>query len=294
MKRSRASASSKYIERSPTSASAVALKTMNGSRVTPKIAGIESTAKRTSLTSITTSTARSGVAYQTPRRSGRSLSGVSRAHEQMPRAELAKYDRPTMSGSESSSRPALQADASRLGALSELRALDTAVYAAIAATPTPTVDRAARTLSRAADHSMLWIGVAGLLATSGERGRRSAVDGLVSIAVTSGIVNFVLKPLRRRRRPDRVAHAVPLARHVDMPRSTSFPSGHAASAFAFASGVAHALPVAAVPLEAAAALVAYTRVHTGVHYPVDVVAGAVVGGSLAPLTTAALDRTRSR
>ena len=77
-----------------------------------------------------------------------------------------------------------------------------------------------------------------------------------------------------------------------MPRSTSFPSGHAASAFAFASGVAHDLPAAAVPLEAAAALVAYSRVHTGVHFPLDVIAGAVVGGALSPLTTAALDRRR--
>jgi membrane-associated phospholipid phosphatase len=199
-----------------------------------------------------------------------------------------------MPGPESSPRPGPEADAGRTGWLSELQALDLAVYAAIAATPTPTLDRRAAALSRAADHSKLWIGTAGLLAATGARGRRSAIDGLVSIAVTSGVVNLLLKPWRGRRRPDRVAHAVPLARHVDMPRSTSFPSGHAASAFAFASGVAHGLPAAAVPLQAAAALVAYSRVHTGVHYPVDVIAGAIVGGSLAPLATAALDRGRSR
>ena len=98
--------------------------------------------------------------------------------------------------------------------------------------------------------------MAGLLATSGTRGRRSAVSGLASITVTSGVVNLVLKPSRRRRRPDRAAHQVPISRHVDMPRSTSFPSGHAASAFAFASGVAHELPAAGAPLQAAAALVA--------------------------------------
>jgi undecaprenyl-diphosphatase len=131
------------------------------------------------------------------------------------------------------------------------------------------------------------------LAATGARGRRAAVDGLASIAVTSGVVNLVLKPWWRRRRPDRGAYHVPIARQVDMPRSTSFPSGHAASAFAFASGVARELPVAAVPLQAAAALVAYSRVHTGVHYPIDVIAGAVVGGALAPLTTAAIDRRRA-
>ena len=68
-----------------------------------------------------------------------------------------------------------------------------------------------------------------------------------------------------------------------MPRSRSFPSGHAASAFAFATGVAGTKPRIAVPLRGLAALVAYSRVHTGVHFPGDVVVGALVGAALAPL-----------
>jgi membrane-associated phospholipid phosphatase len=195
-------------------------------------------------------------------------------------------------GPEPATPPTSTVNAGARGWRHELQALDVAVYAAISASPTPTLDRGFATLSRAADQSKLWIAVAGLLSASGARGRRSAVSGLASIAVTSGVVNLMLKPSRRRRRPDRAAHHVPIARHVAMPRSTSFPSGHAASAFAFASGVAHELPAAGVPLQAAAALVAYSRVHTGVHYPVDVIAGAVLGGALAPLTTAALDRRR--
>jgi len=75
-----------------------------------------------------------------------------------------------------------------------------------------------------------------------------------------------------------------------MPLSTSFPSGHSASAFAFASGVGASLPVAAVPLRALATLVAYSRVHTGVHYPADVVAGSVLGGAIAPVVVSVLDR----
>jgi undecaprenyl-diphosphatase len=75
-----------------------------------------------------------------------------------------------------------------------------------------------------------------------------------------------------------------------MPSSTSFPSGHSASAFAFASGVGSSLPIAGVPLRALATLVAYSRVHTGVHYPADVVAGSVLGGALAPVVAAALTR----
>jgi undecaprenyl-diphosphatase len=75
-----------------------------------------------------------------------------------------------------------------------------------------------------------------------------------------------------------------------MPASTSFPSGHSAAAFAFATGVGHVLPQAAIPLRGLATLVAYSRVHTGVHYPGDVVAGALMGTLLAQLTTHALDR----
>jgi membrane-associated phospholipid phosphatase len=172
--------------------------------------------------------------------------------------------------------------------------VDVAVYAAIARADTPRLDRAMHALSRAADHSILWMGVAAVLAgAGGARGRRAAVDGLAAIAVTSAVANAALKPLGRRRRPDLVARGVPFARNVRMPRSTSFPSGHSASAFAFAGAAGAGRPVAAAPLQALAALVAYSRVHTGVHYPGDVLAGSVLGASLARVTTRARGRRHS-
>jgi undecaprenyl-diphosphatase len=175
----------------------------------------------------------------------------------------------------------------------EVTRLDVAVYGAIAATPTPVLDEVMRRVSRAADYSRLWLCSAALLAVAGgTTGRRAATHGLASTGVTSVLVNLVLKPLGRRRRPDRVTHDVPIARHVQMPRSTSFPSGHAASAFAFATGVATASPEAGIPLYAAASVVAYSRVHTGVHYPLDVVAGAVTGVAVAPLAVRAVERRR--
>ncbi|HEX2413606.1 MAG TPA: phosphatase PAP2 family protein [Thermoleophilaceae bacterium] len=180
-----------------------------------------------------------------------------------------------------------------IGRRAQLEALDLAVYGAIAATDTPDLDRDFERLSRAADHSKLWIASAGGLAlTAGRRGRRAAVNGLVAVAVTSAVVNLVAKPLGGRRRPDRLTYKVPPARHVPMPRSTSFPSGHSASAFAFATGVAEVMP-AAVPLQFSAALVAYSRVHTGVHYPADVIVGALIGSTIAPLTSALLRRARA-
>jgi undecaprenyl-diphosphatase len=175
----------------------------------------------------------------------------------------------------------------------EVEALDVAVYAAISATPTPTLDRHLAGISRAADHGKLWSGVAALLAVAGgRRGRRAAVDGLASLALTSTVVNVGLKPLGRRRRPDRAAYHVPVGRQVAMPRTTSFPSGHAASAATFATGVTHALPTVGIPIQAMAAVVGYSRVHTGVHYPLDVIAGTVVGAALAPVACALVDRRR--
>ena len=169
-------------------------------------------------------------------------------------------------------------DADHIGWQEEIGKLDIALYAAVAATPTPRLDRYFRSLSRAADHSKLWIGSAAALAAAGGRpGQRAAVNGLASIAVSSAVVNLLLKPLSRRRRPDRRANEPASFRHVAMPRSTSFPSGHAASAFAFATGVGMALPGTGLPITATAALVAYSRVHTGVHYPSDAVVGSVIG-----------------
>jgi membrane-associated phospholipid phosphatase len=176
-------------------------------------------------------------------------------------------------------------------AAAEAGRLDRAVYAAVAATPTPSLDDGLRRLSSLADYSRLSIASAAVLALcAGHRGRSAAARGLASIAVTSTVLNLGVKPVVRRRRPDRLGRDVPLERHVPMPTSSAFPSGHSAAAFAFATGVGHVLPAAAFPLRALGALVAYSRVHSGVHYPGDVLAGSLLGGALAQATTRALDR----
>ncbi|WP_121750501.1 phosphatase PAP2 family protein [Streptomyces sp. E2N166] len=171
--------------------------------------------------------------------------------------------------------------------LGDLRAVDGALYAAVAATSTPTLDRTLRRLSHAADHSKVSLAIAAVLALSGARPRRAALVGMGAVAVASASANVLGKRLVRRARPDREAARVTVDRHVPMPASASFPSGHTASAVAFATAVGVVLPAAAVPLGALASAVGYARVHVGVHYPGDVAAGAVLGIASAAAALAA-------
>ena len=176
--------------------------------------------------------------------------------------------------------------------LGEFDALDRAAYEAIAAVPTPSLDRSLARLSDAADHSKLWLASAGVLATvGGQRGRRAAAVGLASIGVASAMSNIAVKWLIPRRRPDRAGATVPAQRWVHMPTSRSFPSGHSASAFAFASAVGAAIPALSLPLHLGAAIVAYSRVHTGVHYPGDTIAGALIGTTSAALVRQVASRS---
>ncbi len=162
--------------------------------------------------------------------------------------------------------------------LDELDNLDRAVYRAVADTKTPELDRFMARLSNAANYSRLSLASAALLAlTRGRDGREAAKLGMASVVATSAVVNMVIKPLGRRERPDPAAHRVPTGRRVRVPKSRSWPSGHTAAAFAFATGVSDVLPWDGGLLHILATVVGYSRVHTGVHYPSDVIVGALTG-----------------
>lgn len=156
-------------------------------------------------------------------------------------------------------------------------AADRAVFELVARRDWPGPERVLPRLSRSADKGRLWYLVAaGIAASRTPRARRSAVRGLASLAVASAAVNTLGKGSVRRPRP--VLEAVPLIRQLQrQPVTTSFPSGHAASAAAFAAGVALESPRWGAAVAPLAASVAFSRVYTGVHYPSDVLAGAALG-----------------
>jgi diacylglycerol kinase family enzyme/membrane-associated phospholipid phosphatase len=166
--------------------------------------------------------------------------------------------------------------------LTRLGALDRRLFTAAHHVDHPVLDRVLPPLTSSADHGGLWLGVAAALALAGRR--RAAVRGLASLGAASAVANGPLKLATRRNRPG--LDDVPLLRRLTLqPRTSSFPSGHSASAAAFAVGVALEEPGLAVPVGALAAGVAWGRVHTGVHYPGDVAAGLALGAASALVVT---------
>jgi membrane-associated phospholipid phosphatase len=172
--------------------------------------------------------------------------------------------------------------------------LDRLAYRAVAELSTPLLDRPLRWVSDFADFSKPWFLAAGVLAAvGGARGRRAAVTGLAAIGLNSLLVNQSMKRAGALRRPNRTQLGVPENRWVRMPVSTSFPSGHSASAAAFAVSVGRLLPELRLPLRVAAGIVAFSRVYTGVHYPGDVVVGAALGTIVGRATSAVVQQLRA-
>lgn len=168
--------------------------------------------------------------------------------------------------------------------MGRLRDLDRSLFQRVAAADPPGLGPVLPRLGRAANHGVLWLGAATALGLSRNRSaRRAALRGVGSLALASTAANVVAKQLVRRKRPLTVD--VPIARQLlRAPVTSSFPSGHSASAAAFATAVTLESPwlgAVAVPVAGA---VAVSRIYTGAHYPADVLAGVALGAGVAALT----------
>lgn len=111
------------------------------------------------------------------------------------------------------------------------------------------------------------------------KGRKAAVKTITVVALAVGLTDFVnhrmVKPVLHRPRPEKAGISPVLRTHSHA--GWSFPSNHAANAGAAASAISYAYPAGAPAFMLVAALVAYSRVYCGVHYPADVLAGLLLG-----------------
>jgi len=140
-------------------------------------------------------------------------------------------------------------------------------------------------LSRIGSDGLVWIAIAIALALAR---RRPEIALLVAAAAWLGIgESSLLKAVIPRERPHDHPLVAPLHTH-------SFPSGHAASSFAAATVLSRFEPRLRLWFNALAAAIAFSRVYVGVHWPSDVIGGALLGVATALLLLAADRRVRRR
>lgn len=137
-------------------------------------------------------------------------------------------------------------------------------------------------LSLAGNDGIIWIVVGVLLVVFGGRDlKRAAVLMLISLFISFILGEELLKHIFQRPRPFLSLPDVILL--VNPPGSYSFPSGHAANAFGAGLVLVRKVPRLSWPVGILALAIAFSRVYVGVHYPFDVIGGAVIGIACAVL-----------
>ena len=139
----------------------------------------------------------------------------------------------------------------------------------------PVADRVFYGASELGDFSLVWFILGAVRGLRSERDWHAAVRVGVGLGVESALVNVVIKSFFRRRRPPTIVHRLPLRQ----PRTSSFPSGHATSAFSAAALLSEE-DVLWPLYYAVAAVVATSRVYVKMHHASDVLVGAALGAAM--------------
>jgi undecaprenyl-diphosphatase len=156
--------------------------------------------------------------------------------------------------------------------------VDLHLFSFINSRHTPILDELMLLATALGRGGFVWLCTA-IIACVFPRYRMAAWRVALAIGLSFLLVDGVIKPIIDRDRPFEV---LPDARLIDQrPVSGSFPSGHAASAVAGAVAVGRLFPLARVVWWGLTAAIAISRIYVGAHWPSDVVAGAIVGGTAA-------------
>lgn len=124
------------------------------------------------------------------------------------------------------------------------------------------------------DSGIGWI-LVGLILALIPKTRKCGINVLLTMLVTHIIGSWIIKPIVARPRPCVVDTGVEML--IQAPSSYSFPSGHSASSFAAALTIFFYYRKQGIVALAVAAMVAFSRMYLFVHYPTDVLCGALLG-----------------
>ncbi len=141
----------------------------------------------------------------------------------------------------------------------------------------PVLDKIMIFISSLGNKGMIWIAIGVLFFLFGWKNQQWRTRGLLvlfSLAANLLVCNAVLKPLVDRTRPYYVLEYTPLIPPVGDP---SFPSGHTAASFAAATAIYAINKKWGIAAYLFAAIMGFSRLYLGVHFPTDVLFGAVVG-----------------
>ena len=149
-----------------------------------------------------------------------------------------------------------------------------------------------RLLSLLGDKGIFWIALTVVLLIF-KKTRRVGIYCAASMILTFLVVNCAIKPLVARVRPYDLFTEIQILAHAE--HDFSFPSGHSANSFAVAWILFRMTPKKyGVPAVVLAALIAFSRLYVGVHYPTDVLAGTAIAILLAEVCLYALRRLERR
>jgi undecaprenyl-diphosphatase len=138
-------------------------------------------------------------------------------------------------------------------------------------------DRLFYSASSLGDHGTIWLILAAVRGLRSDEGYEVAIRAAAAVGLESVLINGPVKWMFRRERPVRPTdHPRPFR----TPRTSSFPSGHATSAFCAAALLADGDPRWAPVYYALAVIVSASRVYVKTHHASDVVGGAIIGAAL--------------
>lgn len=129
-------------------------------------------------------------------------------------------------------------------------------------------------ITKLGNGGMIWIALAVVLLIS-RKYRKAGAAMLIALALDATVCNMILKPLIGRIRPCDVNTAVQLL--IARPTDYSFPSGHTAASFTATSALYFGRQKFWKPALILAVLIAFSRLYLYVHYPTDILAGAMIG-----------------